>query len=615
MNWGICVQTVNIRENEEMQKDLIEKFIARVRNERLLSFSDYEYVFEVITKIASLECEAFDILPEYEIKSNNLERLPQETADKMMDSEWNSFDIAETVSFNSLGNDITFFFDPAYFCKRYFGKVEVKERLRGVVELLVTIYHEVEHAIKDKNLGRSYLSAEILEVVRELLIIQVIGEPFYEKNYKILFGECYAEQNSYSTTMSMITDPEVLEIAEKEIKRLTLSQDEFAGLYIGKIEHEDELHNKSLWTKNMCDNLVFENPKLLYEFPILGKIYSNDGVPKGIFELFEEMTCDLKKIIHRYSFMDKSHDMNAMLQKEFFDCQTFYYEAILPKIKFATEHDYIKLAEKYGVLLLQNFLSGMETYINEKARKKLEFSDKYKGDFFESSEEIKGELKESINAIIRVRNGLVFNPIAEKLLREGGFVRGTRELLPEEILKRREMFSNSLIGIYDLTESESEYNLRAESEKKDIDEIVGALYYNRFKNFLYEEDRKENEINKLTDLDIVRMIQLLKAVKTLARDTNRDYFREFLRIPDVNRLIISLESDTKVFLAGRIKGKQLRMKKEIYPRTEAEEGKYKGYINGNESTEDGLDMKSKITMLNDEIDKTKNRRSFISDRN
>ena len=68
--------------------------------------------------------------------------------------------------------------------------------------------------------------------------------------------------------------------------------------------------------------------------------------------------------------------------------------------------------------------------------------------------------------------------------------------------------------------------------------------------------------------------------------------------------MIKFEKDKEGYLKDCMKKNQLRIKKVIYPKTEAENDKYKNYIIGNEYIESGIG--NKIVMLKEEImDKTK----------
>lgn len=272
------------------------------------------------------------------------------------------------------------------------------------------------------------------------------------------------------------------------------------------------------------------------------------------------------------------------------------YKDILNWITYASDKDYINIAEKYGVIFIQSLLSDMEKYFNNKAQEKINILGNV-GD--KNHEIIEDELKASINSIVRFRNGATLNLIAEKLLREGGFIRGTREFLTKDVLKRREMFANSLIGVYDAVESEKEYKERAENEKTDIDEVINALYYNRFENFL--KNIEIDEQDELEKVKVVRMSHILKMAKLISDTLKKDYFTNFLCIPDVNVLMKAFEKDETGYLKDCINRCQTRIKKVIYPETEAENGKYQEYILGNEQTEEGRDIKIKVMMLNDEF--------------
>ena len=119
-----------------------------------------------------------------------------------------------------------------------------------------------------------------------------------------------------------------------------------------------------------------------------------------------------------------------------------------------------------------------------------------------------------------------------------------------------------------------------ESEKTDIDEVVNALYHNRLPDLTRKITLDENNSSEVVNDETVRLIHLIKISSIMSRALNEDYFGEFLRIPEVNSLIVSMEKDKNGYLAHCIKKAQIRIKKVIYPKTEAEEGKYEGYLKG-----------------------------------
>ena len=333
--------------------------------------------------------------------------------------------------------------------------------------------------------------------------------------------------------------------------------------------------------------------RLLYTYPLLEKQYNIDGSEKNIHELFDEMLFDLKKIVQKNALKDE----NEKSKKEYYDCEMFYYELILLQIEKSGEDDYNKLLSKYGAIFIQNVFADMEKYFNSQNQKYCQ-KNKLSED---AKDEIERELEKKINSIVRFRNGAVFNPISEMLLREGGFVRGTREKLSKETLKRREMFARSLVGVYDAVESEDEYSFRAENEKTDIDEVINALYYNRFEGFLKNVEIDEQSELSLGKAEVVRTAQILKIALIISSTLNKNFFIEFLKIPDVNRFMTIFEKDENGYLRECIEKSRVRIKKVVYPATEAENGKFSEYILGNDNSEGGIDIENKIKMLKAEM--------------
>ena len=596
------MQSVNIYENNDTQREIIKLFSEKIREKAFCSKEDSDEVFNFFRKLIEIECDKYDISFQCEIKNNRLELLPQIVADNLPNSSWNSVEAAFCECSDTVGNDINFYFDPMYFIMKYFGKKEVGTRLDGIAELLITIYHQADYAVKLKGILRGYLSPEIFAASTELLLKEMLGQDFYKENHMFFSFEEAAEEYAHHKVLELVDGSDILDLVKNNISKKKIGKREFVFSKIGKIKYKGEIYSRNKLYNYLCENEINKHRNILYTFPIFEKKYNSDGLKKNLQELFDEMMQYLRKIIHKHSSIGtESSDFISDLEKEYADCQMFYYELISSVLETATAKDYNELSEKYGVISLQGFLSGMEKYFNTKVQEKLEYAVKYSGEELETSQEIKDELKKNINSIIRFRNGVILNPIADKLLREGGFVRGTREVLSRDVSKRRKMFAESLIGVYDAIESEDEYSKRADNEKIDIDEVINALYYNRFENFLKNVELRDNGEMELGKVEVVRTAQILKIAKILTLETGQDYFGEFLKIPDVNRLMMTFEKDKNGYLNECIKKSCIRFKKVIYPATEAEEGKYKNYILGLENTEDSIEIKNKVTMLNEEF--------------
>ena len=229
------MQTVNIQGNEEYQRDVIRNFTKKVREKRFLVPEDFDKTFEFFCKIVEAECKSYNIECGYNRKNNKLELIKQEVADSMPENEWLGMEVASCDYSDELGEDVTFSFDPVFYCKKYFGKEKLEDRLEGIVELLFSAYHEVDHSVKLVNFGRSYLSPETLETARELFLREVYGEEFYRDNYSILSFERYADEYAYGTTLEMVTESDVLEIAENKISKKRLDRDDVPFAELGKL--------------------------------------------------------------------------------------------------------------------------------------------------------------------------------------------------------------------------------------------------------------------------------------------------------------------------------------------------------------------------------------------
>lgn len=604
------MQTDDNRSNELDQKEIIVRFIQNVREKKFLTQEDFREVFEFFCQIVDCECRQHNISVECVIKDNKLKNLPQSVANGMDEREWAGIDIAGCDYSDSKGKDATLFLDPVFFCKKYFGRDEEKDRLEGIVEVLISTYHEVDHAIKQTNLLRGQLRPENIEISKEIFLREILGGEFYNDNYGVLSFEKNAEEYSYNRTLENLSELDILEIAKKNISDKKSKQNGLANSKLGKIKYMGITQSRDKFLEDECSREIWRYPSFLYSSPILARKYNADGSAKNIVKLFDDMQLELRKIIQKHFRNDSQSEFTPELEEEYFNCEKFYYELILPRVGTSYELEYKELVKKYGVKPLQKFLSGMEKYVNDKAQERLSYTGECSGQDYESPDEIKLSLQSNINAIVRFKNGARYNDIAEELLREGGFIRGTREIPSEEAEKRNIMLANSLIGVYDAIESEWEYEKRAESEKSDIDEVVNALYYNRFDTPFNSIEYKDTDEVRCRNLETVRIIHILKMARILSAETGQDYFREFLKIPDVSEKIKSFEKDKSGYLDDCINISQTRIKKVLYPPTEAEEGKYKEYIVASSNNETAR----RISMLNKEFSGPMIRRGWGNER-
>jgi len=590
----------------DKQREIIQNFVEQIKKRRFLTVEDFNIVYKLFCDLTKLEGELLGITFETDKIDNRLINLTHEMIREMTKEEWKIFEVASCDYSDELGKDICIRIDPVLFGKKYFGSENVEERLGGVIEFLFTIYHECGHAKQMTDVSRGVLSPSALIFAREILL-RNIENKFYIDNYRVLSLErhanIYARNRVAEVTEGMEMTPDMESALDDDRSR----EDEFYA-DLGKVSYLGALHSKDKLLSRFCDKEIKSFPQLLYMAPLLQKQYDQKGNKLGLITVFEQMLTDVRKIANKDS---GETALSSDTQIKCSECQAFYYELLAPLLDYATEQDYRILAQKYGIVTLTSIFSNMEKYFNYTASHKLNAIRTKTGEEYETEDEIKADLKHKINAIVRFRNGVTLNPIAEKLLREGGFIRGTREILEPEVLKRRKLFVQSLIGTYDAAESEAEYRTRAETEREAIDESINALYYNRMPDLIREITVDENKEEDILNIKTVRLIHLLKMTTIMSSTVGIDYLQDFLRIPEINGLIGMIEKNKGGYLNHCIKKVQGRIKKVVYPKTEGEEGKYRGYILGEETYMEPQ-IKERLKMLMEELRPRKERGSMSS---
>lgn len=585
------MEYVSIKEQERKEKEIV-KSLADILTKRPLDGNDLVTLRENVKDMAELECQAYRINLEFDEHIAPKTEAEEETL------------LGYSCEAEDITKDVSIWINIDYFYDKFFKSDDKAQRINGLNELLMTTYHEIEHSKQNIFVKRSRLRPEVLDLAYEMVVKIANDETFYNFNYDRLTSETYADiWGRFNTTQLLLGNiPDDIIKKLKEVNRISDAVS-ITNSKIGKVYRAGKLEPRSRFFREMCDLYVKRYPDTLYNYPVLQKVYDEKGQRKDLEQIFEQMITDGRNIVHKYSSLDKKIENVFLLQQEYSNCTDFYFEVMGPLILKATEEDYKKISSKFGTGNLSDYLTKMEQYFNEKAKDKLKYIKVAKEMnmqqmLLEDENLVEEELKSEINSIVRFQNGCTFNKIADKLLREGGHIRGTREILSADMKKRRELFANSLIGIYDAFETETDYEKRAFNEKNDIDEVIDALYFNRFEGFMKDKTVEEGKEQGFGNEEVTKIAQILKIVKILTRDSKRDYFNEFLAVPDVNKLMVLLEKDKSGFLKECIGS---GFKKKEYPETEAEQGKYKEYIRGFK------DNAEKIQLLNDELPKMKQR--------
>ncbi len=585
------VEYVSIKEQERKEREIVKE-LTDILIKRPLEESDLTALRKNIKDIADLECKAYQIGLEFDEHSVQKAEDEEETL------------LGYSSEAEDITKDVAIWVNIDYFYDKFFKSGDKAQRINGLNELLMTTYHEIEHSKQNIFVKRSRLRPEVLELAYEMVVKLANDETFYNFNYDRLTSETYADiWGRFNTTQLLSGNiPDDIIQRLKEANRISDAVS-LTNSKIGKVYRTGKMEPRGKFFREMCDLYVKRYPDTLYNYPILQKVYDEKGQRKDLEQIFEQMITDGRNVVHKYSSLDKKIENVFLLQQEYLNCTNFYFEVMGSLISKATEEDYKKISGKFGTGNLVEYLTRMEQYFNEKAMDKLKYIKVAKEMnmqqmLLEDENLVEEELKSQINSIVRFQNGCTFNKIADKLLREGGHIRGTREVLSMDMKKRRELFANSLINIYEAFENENDYEKRAFNEKNDIDEVIDALYFNRFEGFMKNKTIEEGKMYEFGNEEVTKIAQILKIAKILTRDSKRDYFNEFLAIPDVNKLIGLLEMDRSGFLKECIGN---GFKKKGYPETEAEQGKYKEYIRG------VLDNAEKVQLLNDELPRVKQR--------
>lgn len=585
------VEYVSIKEQERKQREIVGSF-TDILTKRPLEDNDFNRLKSGIKELAELECKAYRINLEFDEHSFSRNNSEEETL------------LGYSSEAEDITKDVAIWVNIEYFYQEYFKSDDMKRRIDGLSNMLLTVYHEIEHSKQNIFVRRSRLRPDVLELAYEMVVKLANDETFYNFNYDRLTSETYADIWGRFNMSDFLTGNIPDDIIQK-LKETNQISDavSLTNSKIGKVYRTGKLEPRDKFFRTMCDLYIKRYPDTLYNYPVLQKVYDEKGQRKDLEQIFEQMITDGRNIVYKYSSLDKKIENVFLLQQEYSDCTNFYFEIIGPLISKATEEDYKRISGKFGTGNLVEYLTKMEQYFNEKAEDKMDYirfakEMNMQQMLLEDESLVAQELKAQINAIVRFQNGCTFNKISDKLLREGGHIRGTRENLSPEIKKRRSLFANSLISIYDAFENENDYEKRAFSEESDIDEVIDALYFNRFEGFMKNKTVEEGKKQEFGNEEVTKIVQILKIAKILTRDSGKDYFNEFLTIPEVNKLLSLLEMDKSGFLKECI-GSGIKKKK--YPETEAEQGKYKEYIRGLK------DNAEKIQLLNDELPKIKQR--------
>lgn len=184
-----------------------------------------------------------------------------------------------------------------YFPAVYFNPKCIDSCLQNkenIIELLITSFHELEHARQTKMMDSEKLDnpQALIWAKENILRINVIGEAYYKINYNNIFHERDARYYSYVRANKML---------EGKGRIITGIEDDAYNL---DIQHKINEKSGEVYAIDLLDTLSCEairkNPKLLEYYPVLKNIYNLDGNKKTLPQIESDL-------ISRFEQESKEH--------------------------------------------------------------------------------------------------------------------------------------------------------------------------------------------------------------------------------------------------------------------------------------------------------------------
>ncbi len=207
---------------------------------------------------------------------------------------------------------------------------------KGRVEVLDTLFHEINHEIQIKKKHEKNVSFCTYEWIQDTLLYAFIGDAYYNRNYGRISIEvdsrirgsvlAYRYLNEICPKAAQKMKRKVYRKAKKEVEGITLKRS-VGFLFTTREELFDELISKK---------------KVLLEFyPVLKKFYNEDGTKKLLAEILLE-----------YKGMKEKKE---------------YYEVRYSKEELKTNEDYKKLLAdmSFYMQFLKNRVSSYENTRND----------------------------------------------------------------------------------------------------------------------------------------------------------------------------------------------------------------------------------------------------------
>ena len=188
-------------------------------------------------------------------------------------------------------------------------KVSEDEKVISVYSLINTSFHELEHEYQDAQIRKNGISnPQALIWAKEFLTRQVVGSDFYKSNYDNIFHERDARNYASLKTQKIFNkyyDPD-----------LTLNFNDDSS-YRLDIQFEDVTTNTTKVAIDLLDGVATESikadSKLLYKYPVLRTIYTENGKKKLLPQIQSEL--EVRKLEELSKNPDKEQEIEEKYSK------------------------------------------------------------------------------------------------------------------------------------------------------------------------------------------------------------------------------------------------------------------------------------------------------------
>lgn len=215
--------------------------------------------------------------------------------------------------------------------------------LKNILGNLQVLFHEIKHGVQSEEVTELYRLDNIKQL-EDTILRKILGNNFYEINYRYISSEADAEVCSYILLGKILQVFAPLTYRQEKDNLDVALQNTFALEQNSrrKLSYKDEYDLQTLFTTVLKNNLdTFYNDLSEEEKNVILQVYNKDGSPKTTDYYFEQKTLLLNQLqTVVISDSEKLHDIEKQIN---------FYDAILLSFSYNLadlKRNYLAL-EKY----------------------------------------------------------------------------------------------------------------------------------------------------------------------------------------------------------------------------------------------------------------------------